>query len=107
MEPQSIKRRGVMLVLSSPSGTGKSTISRNLLSGNRNLELSVSVTTRARRGSENDQAGDVGIDLLGREVRRKQVADEEPSEQRHRERLDGPVDEQRYADTAPVFAHLV
>ena len=54
MDPQSIKRRGVMLVLSSPSGTGKSTISRNLLSGNRNLELSVSVTTRARRGSEID-----------------------------------------------------
>ena len=54
MNPQSIKRRGVMLVLSSPSGTGKSTISRNLLSGNRNLELSVSVTTRARRGSEID-----------------------------------------------------
>jgi len=54
MDPQTIKRRGVMLVLSSPSGTGKSTISRNLLSGNRNLELSVSVTTRARRGSEID-----------------------------------------------------
>ncbi|MDJ0614217.1 MAG: guanylate kinase [Rhizobiaceae bacterium] len=54
MDPQSIKRRGVMLVLSSPSGTGKSTISRNLLAGNRNLELSVSVTTRARRGSEID-----------------------------------------------------
>ena len=54
MDPQSIKRRGVMLVLSSPSGTGKSTISRTLLSGNRNLALSVSVTTRARRGSEID-----------------------------------------------------
>lgn len=54
MDPQSIKRRGVMLVLSSPSGTGKSTISRNLLGRNRNLELSVSVTTRERRGSEID-----------------------------------------------------
>ncbi len=54
MDPQTIKRRGVMLVLSSPSGTGKSTISRNLLESNKNLELSVSVTTRARRGSEID-----------------------------------------------------
>ncbi len=49
-----IKRRGVMLVLSSPSGAGKSTIARNLLSKENNLTLSVSVTTRARRGSEID-----------------------------------------------------
>lgn len=41
-----------MLVLSSPSGAGKSTIARNLLRDDRELELSVSVTTRARRGSE-------------------------------------------------------
>jgi len=55
MSAQPISRRGVMLVLSSPSGTGKSTIARNLLaSENGSLELSVSVTTRARRGSEID-----------------------------------------------------
>ncbi|MEO0911047.1 MAG: guanylate kinase [Pseudomonadota bacterium] len=54
MSAQAIKRRGVMLVLSSPSGAGKSTIARNLLSQEKNLELSVSVTTRARRGSEID-----------------------------------------------------
>ncbi|MGD9914567.1 MAG: guanylate kinase [Rhizobiaceae bacterium] len=47
-----IRRRGLMLVLSSPSGAGKSTIARNLLRDDRELELSVSVTTRARRGSE-------------------------------------------------------
>lgn len=47
-----IRRRGLMLVLSSPSGAGKSTIARNLLADDRDLELSVSVTTRARRGSE-------------------------------------------------------
>ena len=52
--PQFIKRRGVMLVLSSPSGAGKSTIARNLLGEEENLELSVSVTTRPRRGSEID-----------------------------------------------------
>ena len=43
-----------MLVLSSPSGAGKSTIARNLLESDGALELSVSVTTRARRGSEID-----------------------------------------------------
>jgi len=47
-----IRRRGLMLVLSSPSGAGKSTIARNLLESDSGLELSVSVTTRARRGSE-------------------------------------------------------
>lgn len=48
----SIRRRGLMLVLSSPSGAGKSTIARNLLGSDPTLELSVSVTTRPRRGSE-------------------------------------------------------
>jgi guanylate kinase len=49
-----IRRRGLMLVLSSPSGAGKSTIARNLLESDPGLELSVSVTTRARRGSETE-----------------------------------------------------
>jgi guanylate kinase len=52
--PFAIRRRGIMLVLSSPSGAGKSTIARNLLESDPSLELSVSVTTRARRGSEID-----------------------------------------------------
>lgn len=47
-----IRRRGLMLVLSSPSGAGKSTIARNLLESDTELSLSVSVTTRPRRGSE-------------------------------------------------------
>jgi len=46
-----IQRRGVMLVLSSPSGAGKSTIARILLEQHE-FQLSVSVTTRARRASE-------------------------------------------------------
>lgn len=50
----SIERRGLMVVISSPSGAGKSTISRNLLEQDRNLSLSVSVTTRPKRGSEID-----------------------------------------------------
>ncbi|MBO6719305.1 MAG: guanylate kinase [Rhizobiaceae bacterium] len=43
-----------MLVLSSPSGAGKSTIARNLLEDDKGFELSVSYTTRQRRGSEID-----------------------------------------------------
>jgi guanylate kinase len=45
-------RRGVMLVLSSPSGAGKSTITRYLLEQERGLTLSISATTRPRRHSE-------------------------------------------------------
>jgi len=52
----SIKRRGLMLVLSSPSGAGKSTIARLLLNNKEKLDLSlsISVTTRPRRASEID-----------------------------------------------------
>ena len=48
-----IRRRGLMLVLSSPSGAGKSTIARSLLEDQKlNLSLSVSLPTRGRRASE-------------------------------------------------------
>ncbi|MFN3548035.1 MAG: guanylate kinase [Mesorhizobium sp.] len=53
-QPEGIRRRGLMLVLSSPSGAGKSTIARNLLENDKGFELSVSVTTRPRRSSEID-----------------------------------------------------
>ncbi|MEC8108901.1 MAG: guanylate kinase [Pseudomonadota bacterium] len=46
------RRRGLMLVLSSPSGAGKTTIARRVLSEDAELELSVSVTTRQRRTGE-------------------------------------------------------
>ncbi len=49
-----IKRRGLMLVLSSPSGAGKSTISRALLSTHGDLTMSVSATTRPMRPGEVD-----------------------------------------------------
>jgi guanylate kinase len=49
-----IVRRGLMLVLSSPSGAGKTTLSRNLLSREPGIELSISVTTRPRRRGEVD-----------------------------------------------------
>lgn len=47
-----LKRRGLMLILSSPSGAGKTTISRKLLAEERNLRMSVSVTTRPKRPGE-------------------------------------------------------
>src|SRR5690606_31118383 len=56
MEPvlpsDTIRRRGLMLVLSSPSGAGKSTIARNILDNVPGFHVAVSVTTRQRRGSE-------------------------------------------------------
>ncbi len=50
-----LKRRGLMFVLSSPSGAGKTTISRMLLEADRQIRLSVSVTTRAPRPNEVDR----------------------------------------------------
>ena len=47
-----VRRRGLMLVMSSPSGAGKTSISRAVLEREDELELSVSVTTRPRRPGE-------------------------------------------------------
>jgi guanylate kinase len=47
-----IARRGLLLVLSSPSGAGKTTLAKRLLDANPDLELSVSVTTRPPRPGE-------------------------------------------------------
>jgi len=49
-----IKRRGLMLVLSSPSGAGKTTLSRKLLQSDKGIDISVSATTRAKRPNEVD-----------------------------------------------------
>ena len=49
-----IARRGLLLVLSSPSGAGKTTLAKGLLEANPDLELSVSVTTRQPRPGEVD-----------------------------------------------------
>ena len=46
------RRRGLMFILSSPSGAGKTTISRKLLAADPNLHMSVSVTTRPQRPGE-------------------------------------------------------
>ena len=58
-----IRRRGLMLALSSPSGAGKTTISRKLLERNKNLILSISTTTRPIRPAERD-----GIDYIFTDV---------------------------------------
>lgn len=47
-------RRGLLLILSSPSGAGKTTLTRNLIEQDHSIRLSVSVTTRPRRPSEID-----------------------------------------------------
>lgn len=47
-----IARRGLMLVLSSPSGAGKTTLSQRLMSADKTIRLSVSVTTRQKRKGE-------------------------------------------------------
>ena len=49
-----LKRRGLMVVLSSPSGAGKSTISRALMERDGNLTMSVSATTRPPRPGEEE-----------------------------------------------------
>jgi guanylate kinase len=79
-----IARRGLMLVLSSPSGAGKTTLSRKLLDVDRQVELSVSVTTRKQRPGEID----------GRDYR---FID--------RERFDRMVQQQELLEWADVFGH--
>ncbi len=49
-----LQRRGLMYVLSSPSGAGKTTITRAILNDNTGLEMSISATTRPRRPGEVD-----------------------------------------------------
>ncbi|HEY1877311.1 MAG TPA: guanylate kinase [Rhizomicrobium sp.] len=52
MSNEMIPRRGLMLILSSPSGAGKTTLSRKLLESDKNISLSVSATTRPMRPGE-------------------------------------------------------
>ena len=54
MGSSEIGRRGLLLVLSSPSGAGKTTITRRLVERDGNLAVSISATTRPRRANEVD-----------------------------------------------------
>ena len=47
-----LKNKGIMIVLSSPSGAGKTSICKKILKINNNIKMSVSVTTRKQRSSE-------------------------------------------------------
>lgn len=51
-KPPVISRRGLMFVLSSPSGAGKTTLAKRLLAADNRLTMSVSITTRAPRPNE-------------------------------------------------------
>jgi len=51
---QSNQRKGLMLVLSSPSGAGKTSICKKILETEKNLIMSISYTTRPKRKSEED-----------------------------------------------------
>lgn len=59
-----LDRRGLMLVLSSPSGAGKTTISRLLLESDPEIDLSVSVTTRQPRTGEKNNVDYTFIDKI-------------------------------------------
>ena len=52
MSLNKISRRGLMLVISSPSGAGKTTLAQGLLAADDNIEMSVSLTTRKPRAGE-------------------------------------------------------
>ncbi|RPD36981.1 guanylate kinase [Candidatus Liberibacter solanacearum] len=54
LSPMTVDHRGMMLIISSPSGVGKSTIARHILKSDHNFEMSISVTTRSRRPDEVD-----------------------------------------------------
>jgi guanylate kinase len=61
---KTVARRGLMLVLSSPSGAGKTTLSRMLLKADGHIDLSVSVTTRPQRRGEVDGRDYHFIDMV-------------------------------------------
>ena len=79
-DPHKLKRRGMLFVLSSPSGAGKSTIARKLLADDDGLQMSVSATTRGMRPGEEDGKDYHFVDL---EEFRRMVANDEFLEWAH------------------------
>ena len=84
MSQGGIERRGLMLVLSSPSGAGKTTISREVLARDGGLVLSVSATTRPKRPGETEGVDYVFMDQA---------------------RFDGMVRDGAFLEHATVFGH--
>ena len=62
MKRNKINRLGIMLVISSPSGAGKTTLARKLLEQDDNIKLSVSVTTRKPRKAEKNNKDYIFVD---------------------------------------------
>ena len=65
-----LKRRGILFVLSSPSGAGKTSIARYILDKDKNIKLSVSLTTRKKRKKE--KAG-IDYDFISKDVFEKKI----------------------------------
>ncbi|MEO0871301.1 MAG: guanylate kinase [Pseudomonadota bacterium] len=84
IQTNTLKRRGLLFILSSPSGAGKTTLSRKLLEADAAIELSVSATTRPPRPGEVDG------------VHYHFVSDAE---------FDRMVDEDDFYEWAEVFGH--
>ena len=83
-DPIGRRRRGLLIVLSSPSGAGKSTISRMLLAADREVTMSISATTRPKRPGEVD---DVDYHFVDGAT------------------FDRMIDEGEFVEWAPVFGH--
>lgn len=67
------KNKGLLIIISSPSGAGKTTIAKKLISENLNIELSVSLTTRYPRNGEIDGVDYkfVSKDLFKEKIKKK------------------------------------
>jgi len=84
MDLPSRTRRGLLIVLSSPSGAGKSTISRLLLEADEEVTMSISATTRPRRPTEVEDVDYHFVD---------------------EEQFDAMIDTGEFVEWAPVFDH--
>jgi guanylate kinase len=82
MDQPTRQRRGLLIVLSSPSGAGKSTIARMLLDADREVTMSVSATTRPKRPGEVDDVDYHFVDDDG---------------------FDAMIDDGEFVEWAPVF----
>jgi len=79
-----LHRRGLMFILSSPSGAGKTTISHKILGADDEIKLSVSVTTRPMRPGEEDGVHYYFVDDA---------------------KFDQMIEEDDFYEWAPVFGH--